>query len=365
MTATFKCFEAVTGGRIDREKGVISGVSCVTIGEAKGHETWIDRKTLETVQQVASEFSTGVKVKFRHGKRGEFQNVVDESCGILKNFRVDGKQVRADLHVLKSLEAGTKDKLFEMAEVMPDQFGLSIVFSGVNETIDGKKYLRCQELQSIDLTDKPAANPDGLFSMKTIKYASGDSGKHASDCMCDSCEGKGKSKSMEELSNAIASLTATVTGLVTRMDSAPAAAALSYKDSKGATVQLSAQDLVTKLEQANQFAADAKKASETSERTAVIAKLQAEGRVIFKDDGVAYKLEELQALNIALLKFAAKNSTVIPLTARATFTSTGALPSPNVLKDAAGKALTGEAETAAQWEANGYGSLAQMLASKN
>lgn len=358
MTATTKCFSAITGSRIDREKGVIYGVSAITVGVAKGHEVYIDRTTLETVKQVASEFSEGIKVKFRHGKTGEFQSVLEETVGLLKNFVIDGDKVRGDLHLLKSLAADVKEKAFEMAETMPSQFGLSIVFCGVNETIDGKKFLRCHELQSIDLTDKPAANPDGLFSMsKEIKYESGTTGKHSKDCLCGECESKGKDKSLSELSGEITSLAAIVAGLVKKLDATPATGALTAKDGK----TISADDILVRLEAADKFVADAKKSVEASERATVIGQLSAEGRVVMNPEtNVAYKLEELQALPLPLLKFAAKNSQVIPTAAKGIFTSTGKGPDEKFLGHD-GKPLTGSALTTASWEAD-YGDLEKMIA---
>ena len=357
MTATTKCFSAITGSRIDREKGVIYGVSAITVGVAKGHEVYIDRATLETVKQVASEFSEGIKVKFRHGKTGEFQSVLEETVGLLKNFVIDGDKVRGDLHLLKSLAPEVKEKAFEMAETMPSQFGLSIVFCGVNETIGGKKFLRCHELQSIDLTDKPAANPDGLFSMsKEIKYETGTSGKHSKDCLCGECETKGKEKSFAELSGEIASLAAIVTGLVKRLDAAPAVGALTAKDGKS----ISADDILVRLEAADKFVADAKKTVEASERATVIGQLSAEGRVVMNPEtNVAYKLEELQKLDLPLLKFAAKNSPVLPTVAKSVFTSAGNGPDKTFV-DASGKKLTGSALTSASWEAD-YGDLEKMI----
>ena len=47
--------------------------------------------------------------------------------------------------------------IYELAETIPDQFGFSIDFSGVTEVIGDEKFARCQELQSIDLSDAPAA----------------------------------------------------------------------------------------------------------------------------------------------------------------------------------------------------------------
>jgi uncharacterized phage infection (PIP) family protein YhgE len=84
---------------------------------------------------------------------------------MLKNFRIEGKQLLADLHLLKS-EANA-GKLLEMAETMADTFGLSIAFSGPRETRDGVNYSRCSEIYNAALVDVPAANPTGLFSAGT------------------------------------------------------------------------------------------------------------------------------------------------------------------------------------------------------
>lgn len=357
MATITKSFETLLSGKIDRASGVISGVAAITIGQAKGHNVWIDGKTLETVKQVASEFEKGIKVKFRHGKAGDFQSVIDETCGLLKNFQIEGDKVRGDLHLLKSLSAEQREKIFEMAELMPEQFGLSIVFSGVNESIKGKDFLRCHELQSIDLTDKPAANPDGLFSMKSIKYESGESGKHAKDCMCGECG----SKSMEELSTLVTGLAASVKELTDKMATANVATSLAFKDKEGKVVQLSAADLVTRLDQSAQFVADATKKLEASERSAVINRIQNESRVVLKDDGIAYKLEELEKLDIAFLKFAAKNSPIIPTQAKLTYSGTGNPPK-EIPKGADGKPLTGDALMTASLEAAGYDDIDKMIA---
>jgi hypothetical protein len=189
--------------KIDKDAGIIHGVSVISKGEALGHELVIDSKTLTQVAELASQFSDGLKVRLNHpeGKGGTVQSIV----GALKNFRVDGSQVRADLHLLKSDE--NYDKIFELAETQPENFGLSIVFSGKSETEDDLKLARCTEIYACDLVDTPAANPTGLFSKpeitmsKTIKYAKGDSGEHAKDCDCKMCmeakDGKKDSKMSE------------------------------------------------------------------------------------------------------------------------------------------------------------------------
>jgi hypothetical protein len=99
-----------------------------------------------------------VKVKADHGS-GVFS-----TTGHLKSFRLDGDVLRADLHVLKTEK--DREKLFEMAETIPDTFGLSISFDGPDEKIKGKMFARCSEIYSTDIVSEAAANPSGLFSAK-------------------------------------------------------------------------------------------------------------------------------------------------------------------------------------------------------
>ena len=332
MSDTFQSFELLAGNRVDRDKGVIHGVSVVEIGEAKGHDVWIDSKTLGTVLDASKKFSEGLKVKFRHGKSGEYQNVLEETFGLLKDFVIDGNKVRADLHLLDSLSADIRRKAFEMAEKMANQFGLSIVFKGTNEKIDGKSYLRCTALESTDLTDKPAAT-SGLFSMnEAIKYESGTTGKHAKDCSCGECESKSSAKKMESLEAGLKTLTDLVSGLAAKITPAPATTvgSLEYKDKDGKTVQLSAEAILTRLEAADKFVADAKVSVEKAERAELVGKIVRDGKVLYKEDNVAYSMEELQTLDLGFLKFAAKNAASVPTQARATYTSTGGGPAADV-----------------------------------
>jgi len=149
-----------SGGKIDKENGVVSGVSVITSGvEAIGHGIYTDPTTLLQVKGQADSMPA-VQVKAGHGTG--FSGIV----GVLKNFRVDDDgrscQLRADLHLLKSHPAFSQ--IIEMAATMPESFGLSISFSGKPETIDALDFARCTELYSVDLVDRPAANPNGLFS---------------------------------------------------------------------------------------------------------------------------------------------------------------------------------------------------------
>jgi hypothetical protein len=149
-------FAAATGSRVDREYGILRGVSVITAGvEAKGHGIWIDQTSLEMVKAAAETYVDGLQVKSDHGSGfGEIE-------GVLRDFVIDGNQLRADFHLIKSGEE--YERICEMAEMMPSSFGLSIEFSGISEEIDEYRYARPVEIYAVALVDQPAANPSGLF----------------------------------------------------------------------------------------------------------------------------------------------------------------------------------------------------------
>lgn len=157
-------FTSLAESKVDRETGVISGVSVISVGEAKGHGMFVDATTLEQVKLSAEQHEDGVKVKTDHWSG--FNGIV----GVIKNFQIDGDKLRGDLHLLENHEA--REKVLEMAEKMPSQFGISISFSGEAEAkeveVEGVtrevKFARCESLEACDLVDSPAANASGLFS---------------------------------------------------------------------------------------------------------------------------------------------------------------------------------------------------------
>ena len=149
---------AILTGDIDAAAATIKNVSVITVGEARGHGMRIDEKTLLQVKAAAETYSGGLKVKTDH------YSGFNEIVGALKNFTIDGDQLRADLFLLKNHDATAR--IIEMAELMPDTFGLSISFSGDHEEDGDTTFARCSEIYSADLVDTPAANPTGLFSAK-------------------------------------------------------------------------------------------------------------------------------------------------------------------------------------------------------
>ena len=142
-------------GPIDEANGVIKGVSVITLGQARGHDLIIDQTTLEQVVTAAQAYENGVKVKVDHGG-GVFSIV-----GSVKDFRIEGDKVKADLHLLKT--ADKKQHILELARELPDTFGLSVSINGLHERKDGNTYARCSRIRSCDIVTDPAANPDGLL----------------------------------------------------------------------------------------------------------------------------------------------------------------------------------------------------------
>ena len=135
---------------------IIEGVSIISVGEAKGHGLFVDDITLQEVKACAESYAGGVKVNLDHGAG------IRDIVGFCDNFRIIGEKLVADLNLLETAEK--RAYVLEIAERMPDTFGISIAFSGPVREKDGRSFASCTELYSADLVQTPAANPTGLFS---------------------------------------------------------------------------------------------------------------------------------------------------------------------------------------------------------
>jgi hypothetical protein len=153
-------FFSVLQGRVDREAGIVHGVAVITEGPALGHGMFVDQTTLSQVMEQAKTYTGGLKVKLDHNASAS------EIVGYLTGFRVEGTTVRADLHLLRS--SPRREYILELAETIPDTFGLSIAFSGTDEKIGENWFARCAEIYSADIVSEPAANPSGLFQVGEI-----------------------------------------------------------------------------------------------------------------------------------------------------------------------------------------------------
>lgn len=156
--------------KIDSANGVIYGVCVMREGEAKGHGVRLDRQSLEGARKLAAVRPDGVGTRFgddHEAKAKDFN-------GSLKEFRIEGDGLYADLHLLKT--DAHFDKVLEMADKISHEFGLSVV-SDADKEISGKdesgnpKYkfkspIRFTELQCVDIVSAPAAT-NGLFFSQT------------------------------------------------------------------------------------------------------------------------------------------------------------------------------------------------------
>jgi hypothetical protein len=139
---------------------IIEGVSIISVGEAKGHGLFVDATTLQEVKACAESYAGGVKVNLDHGAG------IKDIIGFVDNFRIVGDKLVADLNLLEN--ADRRAYVLEIAEKLPDTFGISIAFSGPVREIGGKSFASCTELYSADLVQTPAANPTGLFSFQAV-----------------------------------------------------------------------------------------------------------------------------------------------------------------------------------------------------
>jgi len=147
----------------------MASVSILEVGEAKGHDLFVDAVSLSKALDLMKLAKNGTKVKMNHGSG------LDSVVGFARNPRIENNKLVADLRLLKS--SPHYDLIKEMASEAPDQFGVSLAFVNESETIDGKDYIRPQSIASADLVSSPAAT-NGLFEemvkfMEKLGYVSG------------------------------------------------------------------------------------------------------------------------------------------------------------------------------------------------
>lgn len=191
------------GGRFGA--GIIKGVSLASVGEALGHEMWLDAETISQVQKLSEgKGETGVKARFTHP--GMSSDGMGKHLGRLHNVRVEGEKVVGDLHFSKSSHTTPDGDLAEycmsLAEEDGAAAGLSIVFhhdwdaeeaftelhqeeheyedyrgrtqtrtrfkSPDERNVNNYLHVRLRELRAADIVDEPAANPSGLFDSNSL-----------------------------------------------------------------------------------------------------------------------------------------------------------------------------------------------------
>ena len=144
----------------EMEELELGGVSILEVGEAKGHDLFVDKVSLEKALAIMKKAPNGIKVKVDHGTG------LSSVCALARNPRIEGDKLVADLRLLRN--SPHYGLIKEMAAEAPDQFGVSLAFVNESETIDGKDYIRPQSIASADLVSSPAAT-NGLFE-EMVKF---------------------------------------------------------------------------------------------------------------------------------------------------------------------------------------------------
>ena len=157
---TYRDEEEMECGDEEMEANDFGGVSILEIGEAKGHDLFVDKLSLEKAMDIMKQAPNGVKVKMNHGSG------LDAVVGFARNARIEGNKLVADLKLLKNSQHYGLIK--EMADEAPDQFGISLAFVNESESINGKDFIRPQSIASADLVSSPAAT-NGLFE-EVVKF---------------------------------------------------------------------------------------------------------------------------------------------------------------------------------------------------
>lgn len=157
---TYRDEEEMECGDEEMEANDFGGVSILEIGEAKGHDLFVDKLSLEKAMEIMKQAPNGVKVKMNHGSG------LDAVVGFARNARIEGNKLVADLKLLKNSQHYGLIK--EMADEAPDQFGISLAFVNESESINGKDFIRPQSIASADLVSSPAAT-NGLFE-EVVKF---------------------------------------------------------------------------------------------------------------------------------------------------------------------------------------------------
>jgi hypothetical protein len=144
----------------EMEELELPGVSILEVGEAKGHDLFVDKKSLETALGLMKQAKNGVKVKMNHGSG------LDAVVAFARNPRIENEKLVADLRLLRN--SPHYGLIKEMASEAPDQFGVSLAFVNESEEIGGKNFIRPQSIASADLVSSPAAT-NGLFE-EMVKF---------------------------------------------------------------------------------------------------------------------------------------------------------------------------------------------------
>jgi hypothetical protein len=174
---------------VDREAGVIRGVSLMTEGPARGWGFWCDEVLMVQLAEQINAAPNGIKVRTSHpeitGSDGAFYLV-----GRARDAVVDGNQLRVDIHLGAYAKSSPQGDLWtyllDIATSDPSVLGLSVMFQQAptqEREIDGSRVPcgRSAAVYAVDFTDNPAANEHGMLTAADLDFTAGDAGAPSGD----------------------------------------------------------------------------------------------------------------------------------------------------------------------------------------
>jgi hypothetical protein len=193
-----------TGAEVDTESGAIYGVNMCQVGEAKGHDIYLEQEFIDNVVALTNAAPDGLKCRFGHP--GMCMESLGTFIGRFRNGRIEGNKAVADLYLDDSARISPNgnmyDYILKMTADNPDMMGPSIVFEmgqSYYRTYDGRKviwkwsnkednyiyvdesgeqvsisdvdqsksYATIVSLDACDVVDEPAAT-SGMFAAKSF-----------------------------------------------------------------------------------------------------------------------------------------------------------------------------------------------------
>jgi len=178
----------------------LKNVSLITTGiEASGHGIYLDEKTADGVMKKL--LGRSVKSYLKHDGAGSDR--IGQEIGFFSGIYRQGAQIKATafefLESFKKSAGDVAERIVEMAQKVPDQFGVSLVLEYVPVWVmaDGSEVqassdtapagtlrampsMRVLDIISADFVGRPAANPNGLLSVKTLVTVDAEADKQTS-----------------------------------------------------------------------------------------------------------------------------------------------------------------------------------------
>lgn len=223
----------LAAGSVDKNAGIIRGATVALAGvPAVGHRvmldkagavTWdpekmarelpvfTDEKTIDTLMSAVA--AGGGKFKSRE----DHNDAIGARAGFSSNFqRRDGK-VSCDVELFASYK--NRDVVLETADKTPTEIGLSIDFIPSFELLGDRALMRVDRLDAVDIVDKGAVTPGGMFLSAGVDTAPNNKPAPAETSQTTMADDP-KKPEVDPVLAAIGKLTDTVTSCMTQMATA-------------------------------------------------------------------------------------------------------------------------------------------------